>query len=43
MPHDRLAPDLSFLDEKIELGFRSHRAWKPGSNEQTFRAHVPDA
>jgi hypothetical protein len=43
MPHDRVGPDLSFLDEKIELGFRSHRAWTCGSYKQTSRAQVPDA
>ena len=43
MPYDRLGPDLSFLDEKIELGFHSHRPWTWGSNEQTSRAQVPDA
>jgi hypothetical protein len=43
MPHDRLGPDLSFLDEKIDLGFHSHRLSSRGCNEQTSRAQVPDA
>ncbi len=38
MPHDRLGPDLSFLDEEIELGFHSHRPWTRSSNGQTSRA-----
>ncbi len=42
MPHDRRGPDLSFLDEKIELGFHSHGPWTWGSNKQTSRAQVPD-
>jgi hypothetical protein len=43
MPHHRLGPDLSFLDEKIDLGFHSHRLSSCGCNEQTSRAQVPDA
>ncbi len=43
MPYDRLGADLSFLDEKIELGLRSHRPWTWGSNVHTARARVPDA
>jgi hypothetical protein len=43
MPHDGLGPDLSFLNEKIELGFRSHRTRKLGSNKKTSRAHIQDA
>jgi hypothetical protein len=43
MPHDRLGPDLSFLDEKIDLGFHSHRLSGCGCNEQTSRAQVSDA
>lgn len=43
MPHHRLGPDLSFLDEKIELGFHSDRPSTWGSNEQASRAQVPDA
>jgi len=43
MPHDALDPDLAFLDQKIEPGFRAYRLWTCGSNEQTSRAQVPDA
>ena len=43
MPHDGLGPDLAFLDEKIEPGFRAYRPWAHGSYEQTSRAQVPDA
>ncbi len=41
VPHDRLGPDLSFLDGKIEPGFRVHRPWTWGSNQQNARAQVP--
>ncbi len=43
MSHDRLGPDLSFLDQKINLGFHSHRVSTGGCNEQTSRAQVSDA
>jgi hypothetical protein len=43
MPHDRLGPDLSFLDEKIEPGFHSDKPSTWRSNEQASRAQVPDA
>jgi len=43
MSHDRLGPDLSFLDQKINLGFHSHRLSTGGCNEQTSRAQVSDA
>ena len=43
MPHDRLSSDLSFLDEKIELGFHPDGPWTSSSNKQTSRAQVPDA
>ncbi len=42
MPHDRLGPDLAFLDKKIELGLHAHRLWNRGSNKQTSGAQVPD-
>jgi hypothetical protein len=43
MAHDRLGPDLAFLDKKIEPGFRAHgpRTW--GSKKQASRAQVQDA
>jgi hypothetical protein len=43
MPHDRLGPDLAFLDKKIEPGFRAHRPWTWGSKKQTSRAQISDA
>jgi len=43
MPHDRLGPDLAFLDEKIELGFHAHRPWTWGSDKQTSCAQILDA
>ncbi len=43
MPHDRLGPDLAFLDEKIEPSFHAHRPWTWGSNKQTPRTQVQDA
>src|SRR5260370_31591332 len=43
MPHDHLGPDLAFLDEKIELGFRANRPWTWGSNKQTSGAQIPYA
>lgn len=43
VPHDRLGPDLAFLDKKIELGFRVHRLWNGRSNKQTSGAQVPDS
>jgi len=43
MPHDRLGPDLSFLDEEIDLGFHFHRPWIWSSNEQTSQAQIPEA
>jgi hypothetical protein len=43
MPHDRLGPDLAFLDKKIEPGFRAYRTWTWGSKKQTSRAQVQDA
>ena len=43
MPHDRLGPDLAFLDEKIEPSFHVHRPWTWGSNKQTSRTQVKDA
>jgi hypothetical protein len=42
MPHDRLGPDLAFLDKKIEPGFRTHRPCSWGSDKQTSRAQVSD-
>jgi hypothetical protein len=42
MPHGRLSPNLSFLDERIEFGFHSHRPSNLCSNKQTSRALVPD-
>jgi hypothetical protein len=43
MPHDRLGPDLAFLDKKIEPGFGAHGPWTWGSKKQTSRAQVQDA
>jgi hypothetical protein len=42
MAHDRLGPDLAFLDKKIEPGFRTHRPCSWGSDKQTSRAQVSD-
>ena len=42
MPHDRLGPDLAFLDEEIELGFHTHRLRNQGRNKQTCGAQVAD-
>jgi len=42
MPHDGLGPDLAFLDEEIELGFRTHRLRNRGRNKQTCGAQVAD-
>jgi len=43
MPHDRLGPDLAFLDKKIEPGFRAYRPRTWGSKKQTSRTQVQDA
>src|SRR5882762_732089 len=44
MAHDRLGPDLAFLDKKIEPSFRAHRPWTSwSSKKQTSRAQVQDA
>ena len=43
MAHDRLGPDLAFLDKKIEPCFGAYRPWTWGSKKQTSRAQVQDA
>lgn len=43
MPHGRLSADLSFLHEKVDFGFSSHKPWNPGSNKQTALAQVLDS
>jgi len=43
MRYDRLGPELSFLDEKIDLAFHSHRPWTWVAIKQTSRTKVPDA
>jgi len=43
MPHDRLGPDLAFLDKKIEPRFRVYWPRTGRSKKQTSRAQVKDA